>query len=158
MTRCDRDLDDRRPASSQVEYGTTPPWVGDHARHDPGDQPQSAAHGTEPEHRLPLPRAQPRRAGNLATGTDSTFTTAAPPRPPAINDVSVTEGNSGSVNAVFTVSLSAASGQAVSVAYATANGTASAGSDYTAKTGHPQLRRRRHQPDRERGRPRRHAR
>jgi uncharacterized Zn-binding protein involved in type VI secretion len=52
-----------------------------------------------------------------------------------INDVSVTEGNSGSVNAVFTVSLSAASGLPVSVAYATANGAAIAGSDYTAKTG-----------------------
>ncbi|MBE9127593.1 MULTISPECIES: glycoside hydrolase family 9 protein [unclassified Coleofasciculus] len=53
----------------------------------------------------------------------------------AINDVSVTEGDSGSKNATFTVSLSAASTEAVSVNYATANGTAIAGSDYTAKSG-----------------------
>ena len=53
----------------------------------------------------------------------------------AINDVTVTEGDSGSVNAVFTVNLSAPSGLPVSVKYATANGTATAGSDYTAKSG-----------------------
>ncbi len=50
----------------------------------------------------------------------------------AIGDATVTEGNSGTVNAVFTVSLSAASGQTVTVQHATANGTATAGSDYTA--------------------------
>ena len=49
-----------------------------------------------------------------------------------INDVSVIEGNSGTVNAVFTVTLSAPSGQTVSVNYATANGTATAPQDYTA--------------------------
>src|SRR5438034_6376556 len=35
----------------------------------------------------------------------------------AINDVAVTEGNSGTVNAVFTVSLSPTSGQTVTVNY-----------------------------------------
>jgi hypothetical protein len=50
----------------------------------------------------------------------------------SINDVTITEGNSGTSNAVFTVSLSQASNQAVSVNYATANGTATAGSDFTA--------------------------
>jgi hypothetical protein len=49
--------------------------------------------------------------------------------------VSVTEGNSGTSNATFTVSLSAASGQAVSVNWATANGTATAPDDYTAGNG-----------------------
>ena len=53
----------------------------------------------------------------------------------AVNDVSVTEGNSGTSNLSFAVTLSAASGQAVTVAYATANGTATAGSDYTAASG-----------------------
>ena len=53
----------------------------------------------------------------------------------SIGDVSVTEGNSGSLNATFTVTLSPASGQAVSVAYATANVTALAGSDYTTTSG-----------------------
>ena len=45
------------------------------------------------------------------------------------------EGNSGTTNAVFTVTLSAASTSTVTVDYATANGTATAGSDYTAGTG-----------------------
>src|SRR5882672_3423341 len=53
----------------------------------------------------------------------------------AINDVSVVEGNSGTTNAVLTVSLSAASAQAVTVNYATANGTATAGSDYIFANG-----------------------
>jgi hypothetical protein len=52
----------------------------------------------------------------------------------SINDVAVAEGNSGTVNAVFTVTLSAASGQAVTVNFATVNGTATAGSDYVAKS------------------------
>ncbi|MGH3082195.1 MAG: beta strand repeat-containing protein [Gaiellaceae bacterium] len=52
-----------------------------------------------------------------------------------INDVTVVEGNSGSVNANFSVSLSASSGQPVSVGYATADDTAAAGSDYTAVGG-----------------------
>jgi hypothetical protein len=53
----------------------------------------------------------------------------------SINDVAVREGNVGTVNALFTVTLSAVSGREVSVAYATANGTATAGSDYAAATG-----------------------
>jgi large repetitive protein len=53
----------------------------------------------------------------------------------SINDVTVTEGNSGTVNAVFTVTLSAASGQTVSVNYATANGTAAQPADYTNTSG-----------------------
>jgi hypothetical protein len=48
----------------------------------------------------------------------------------SINDVSVVEGNSGTVNAVFAVRLSAPSATVVSVAFATANGTARALSDY----------------------------
>ncbi|MEH1819450.1 MAG: Calx-beta domain-containing protein [Nostoc sp.] len=53
----------------------------------------------------------------------------------SINDISVTEGNTGTTNATFTVTLSAASTSAVTVNYATANGTATSGSDYTATTG-----------------------
>ncbi len=57
--------------------------------------------------------------------------------PPQISvaDTAVTEGNSGATNATFTVSLSAASSQTVTVDYATANGTAVSGSDYTAVSG-----------------------
>lgn len=51
----------------------------------------------------------------------------------SINDVSVTEGNSGTVDAVFTVRPSAAPSQDVSVAVATADGTATAVGDYEAK-------------------------
>ncbi len=46
----------------------------------------------------------------------------------------MTEGTGNTVNAVFTVTLSAASGQSASVAYATANGTA-ASADYTSASG-----------------------
>jgi hypothetical protein len=53
----------------------------------------------------------------------------------SINDVSVTEGDSGTTNAVFSVALSAASPQIITVNYATTNGTASAGTDYLATSG-----------------------
>jgi hypothetical protein len=60
-----------------------------------------------------------------------------PAAPPwlRVNDVAVTEGNIGTATATFTVSLSAASSQTVTVNWATANGTATAGSDYTAGSG-----------------------
>ena len=45
---------------------------------------------------------------------------------------SVIEGDTGSVNCAFALRLSAASGKTVSFSTATANGTATAGSDYTA--------------------------
>jgi hypothetical protein len=52
-----------------------------------------------------------------------------------IGDVTVTEGNSGTTNAVFTVTVTGGSIQNITVDYATANGTATAGSDYTAASG-----------------------
>jgi glucose/arabinose dehydrogenase len=53
----------------------------------------------------------------------------------SINDVTVTEGNSGTTTATFTVALSNASNEVVSASYTTANGSASAGSDYVAASG-----------------------
>ena len=53
----------------------------------------------------------------------------------SIDDVSVVEGNAGTVNAIFTVALGAASGQTVSVNYATADGTATQPADYTSASG-----------------------
>ncbi len=50
-----------------------------------------------------------------------------------ITDVTLTEGNAGTTSAVFTVKLSAASANVVTVKYATANGTALSTSDYTAR-------------------------
>ncbi len=52
----------------------------------------------------------------------------------SINNVTVKDGTSGAT-ADFTVSLSQAATSAVSVAYATADGTATAGTDYTAESG-----------------------
>lgn len=52
-----------------------------------------------------------------------------------ITDVSVWEGNSGTVSAVFTVTLSEPAAQAVTVNYQTADGAARAGHDYLAAAG-----------------------
>jgi hypothetical protein len=52
-----------------------------------------------------------------------------------INDISVTEVDSGTIAATFTVTLSAASGRTVTLSYATANGTASSATDYIAASG-----------------------
>jgi hypothetical protein len=53
----------------------------------------------------------------------------------AVSDAMVTEGDSGTKNALFTVSLSAASAGPVTVDYATADGSATAPDDYVATTG-----------------------
>jgi hypothetical protein len=52
-----------------------------------------------------------------------------------VDEVQVTEGDGGTTNAVFTVRLSGPTGQAVTVDYATADGTATAPADYTATAG-----------------------
>lgn len=53
----------------------------------------------------------------------------------SINDVTLTEGNAGTKTATFIVSLSASFGNTLAVNYATANGTATSGSDYVSTTG-----------------------
>ncbi len=60
-----------------------------------------------------------------------------PPAPPALSiaDVAITEGNTGTLNAVFTVRLSSASTQAVTVYFATGDSGATAGLDYSATSG-----------------------
>ncbi|HEY9285660.1 MAG TPA: Calx-beta domain-containing protein, partial [Pyrinomonadaceae bacterium] len=79
-------------------------------------------------------------AGNVVLGAQSTAAVtitdddAAPSA--SVGDVTLAEGNSGQSNAVFQISLSAASGQAVTVNFATADGTATAASgDYAAQAG-----------------------
>jgi hypothetical protein len=52
-----------------------------------------------------------------------------------VTDVAVTEGNSGTTNATFTVTLSAAAASDVTVQYATVGGTATSGTDFTATSG-----------------------
>jgi hypothetical protein len=53
----------------------------------------------------------------------------------SIADTSVTEGNSGPANATFTVTLNPVSSQVITAQFTTANGTATAGQDYTATSG-----------------------
>ena len=53
----------------------------------------------------------------------------------SINDVTITEGDNGTSNAVFTVTLSSAIAQQVTVDYNTTNGTATAGADYNSTSG-----------------------
>ncbi len=54
----------------------------------------------------------------------------------SIDDVAVAEGNAGTTTLGFTVTLSAVSGQTVTVGYATADGTATtADGDYLAASG-----------------------
>ncbi len=71
-------------------------------------------------------------AEDWADATTSFTSTAAAV---SIDDVAVTEGDSGSVSAVFTVTSSATSLVDVAVDYVTSNGTAEAGMDYTATSG-----------------------
>ena len=68
-----------------------------------------------------------------ATGV--TLAVGAPRPQVTINNVSVAEGDSGTTNATFTVSLSSAATGAATVDYATADGTATAPSDYTTTSG-----------------------
>jgi len=53
----------------------------------------------------------------------------------SVSDATVAEGNSGTVNATFTVTLSKAAAVDVTVHYETVDGTATAGSDYVAASG-----------------------
>lgn len=69
-----------------------------------------------------------------ATGTITNDDVAVPPPALSIADVSITEGNSGTKQAVFTVLLSKPAPATVTYSIATANGTATAGSDYVARS------------------------
>jgi len=73
--------------------------------------------------------------GVLSSEPDSAAVTVLALPEISINDPSILEGNNGSVNLTFTVSLSMASDRQVQVDYATANNTALAGVDYTAVSG-----------------------
>ncbi len=73
----------------------------------------------------------------LQTVSSLTITVVAGLSQLSINDVSVVEGNSGTVNATFTIRSTTASASPITVRAATANGTtnpATAGSDYVASS------------------------
>jgi len=76
-------------------------------------------------------------AGILVTaGSAHNFTTGVARKPAlSIAGASVQEGNSGTTSLSFAVKLSVKSKKVVSVHYATADGTATASSDYTAASG-----------------------
>lgn len=79
-----------------------------------------------------------RQFNGLSANQTANFQAQAIPQPPpviSVNDKSAAEGNAGSVNVVFNVKLSRASSSIVSLKFATANGTAHAGSDYAPATG-----------------------
>ena len=73
-----------------------------------------------------------KNGSNYSAGTVYTYKL---PNTLSINDVTKAEGNSGNTLFTFTVSLNAVSATPVTVQYATANGTAMAGSDYTTASG-----------------------
>lgn len=84
-------------------------------------------------------QATPGATGGTAT-TGLTLNGAGEEPPPSlptvsVGDASIVEGSSGTVQMNFTVNLSKVATGPVTVAYATADGTATAGSDYIAKSG-----------------------
>jgi Calx-beta domain-containing protein len=76
------------------------------------------------------------RSGGQSATRVSTFAVQRATTPSiSIGDVSAVEGSSGTTTLSFPVTLSAAGAQTVTVAYATADATAKAGSDYNATSG-----------------------
>lgn len=81
-------------------------------------------------------QATPGATGGTSTSGLSLNGTGEAPLPAlSVGDASIVEGNSGTKQIVFTVSLSQAATGPVTVNYATADGTATAGQDYVAKSG-----------------------
>ena len=74
-------------------------------------------------------------ADGSATGTLANDDAAATLPALSVSDVSMREGNSGATELMFVVTLDKAATAPVTVSYATANGTANAGSDYAALSG-----------------------
>jgi hypothetical protein len=75
-------------------------------------------------------------AGTLSATKRATFVVQSPPPPSlSIQDASVAEGNSGTTPLSFQVTLSHATTKVVTVAYAAADGTATAPGDYTPAEG-----------------------
>ncbi|MFQ5639638.1 MAG: IPT/TIG domain-containing protein, partial [bacterium] len=73
--------------------------------------------------------------GGLSTSDNVTVDVQSDGPEIVIDDVTLIEGNVGSLQAVFTVSLINPDGQGLTVDYSTADSNATAGSDYVASTG-----------------------
>jgi hypothetical protein len=74
-------------------------------------------------------------AGDVRSDIDAGLIAAAPNPTLSVSDASLIEGNTGSNMMSFTVTLSAASSTTIAVDYATADGTATAGTDYQPTSG-----------------------
>jgi len=90
-------------------------------------------------HRMDEPLAGAHRYNAIVAAATGTLWASPPPAPVlpvlSIASVATIEGDTGRRLVSFTISLSAASTQPVSVRWATANGTATAGRDYLAGSG-----------------------
>ena len=82
-------------------------------------------------------RIKVKASGNAYFDISNFDFTISPPSGPVINidDIAITEGNSGSKQAIFTVTLSQVVGSTVAMNYSTSNVTATSGSDYISKSG-----------------------
>ncbi|MFM6478152.1 MAG: beta strand repeat-containing protein, partial [Microcystis panniformis] len=129
-----------RYGTVSVLLGTGTGSFGTATNFSVGNRPSSVTVGDfNGDGKSDLATANPSNGGSISillnadpTATVTITDVSQPPISLTINDVTVTEGNSGTTNAVFTVSLSSAASTVVTVNYATANGTATAGTDYTA--------------------------
>ena len=88
----------------------------------------------EPDETVTVTLSNPSN-GTLGSDIAHVYTIADNDNPPSLSINDVTPSNENAANATFTVTLSAASGKAVTVDYGSSNGTATAGSDYTASSG-----------------------
>ncbi len=91
----------------------------------------------EPDESFQVTLSNPSSGNAVGSPASSTVTITDDEPLPAlsISDATVTEGDDGDTTLTFTVMLSGASAQTVTVDYSTADGTATAGSDYVAASG-----------------------
>jgi large repetitive protein len=89
----------------------------------------------EPDERFFLVLVNAQNAGIRDSTAEAAIGDDDDPPTLSINDAGVSEGNTGTRNLVFTISLSAVSGRSVSVSFVSADGTATEPSDYAAASG-----------------------